>query len=463
MGLELSQYLNSVLREGKLHSQGSFTLDFSRSKDLLGSALFAHPGNYLLKIVQCAFATGPHEIRVSMTRDTVQVSFSPKQVMPDLERVEAALRDPLKQTGLMRILALGVLAAVGQNPDMVLWGMRDINGGQALFFRAGEAGRIALPASTASECVFQFKRRSPAKPNFLQRLLGDARKATEESLLLSQACQFSTIPIFLDGRLINLPRFARLSRPAPFLHLGNSFDVLVERLILSCEPLAYLMLMPPPRERPAATYDVGYGGQDLMLGNTTVLHQWRSYNESERIYPVMPHSNLRATVAQTLVLLLQSHPNSVRLGERWRERENTSRYEVADLGRWTRRDFQVSYRMLSSERPLAGLAYLLSPAQPTDPQSWLYVVQNGVKLQPHPLTLGLPGMQVVLADNHLKTDLGGLSIVEDARLEAVKGWLLRESQQMRKAVRSVIRFGDKLAISGSQLQAIRELLEMEES
>ena len=161
MSDELTKYLDALSSEGQAHSRGEFTVDFRRARELLKGALYEHPATYLIKLIQAAIRSRAQEIKLRIECHAVSVAFRPHTAPLDLEIVARALNAPLEtdRDGFLRDLALGLQAASGLEPSVLLWGHRDASGGEALVLTPdGHTRRVPLPAGSEPECVFQLRR-----------------------------------------------------------------------------------------------------------------------------------------------------------------------------------------------------------------------------------------------------------------------------------------------------------------
>ena len=442
----------------------------------MGGVLFAHPANYVLKIIQAAVSSQPDEIFVNARGDTLQVTWHPNLLDSNLDLLENTLKElPGPQPSrFLRHLALGMRAAAAQDARRVVWAQRDINGAEALILdisdQAEQSSRISrLPlagkTSVRPEYVFQIQRSQPSR-SWLRWLVSEAA-FPEESQRLVECCHFCPIPIYLNQGIVSCPRIPPLSEGGGFqIGRGFFYDVLVERLLLSRDPLLKLLSAPPLATRLAASYDFGWGVQDLRLGRGIALYEWRSFTNktalleepqggaSRHLFVPQVKPSHRAQFGSFTWNLIK-RPGEIPLTV-------PGMYHVTDFAGWTRPTYGIPRSLLPALQPLAGQAYLVAPCRAATALSQLFVMQDGVLLAPMNVELALPGMLVILADEALKTDLSGLQPQDDARLQATLVWLREESESMKKSARRTVRFGEKLSMNPGQLKELRQRLQVED-
>lgn len=472
MSDELSKYLDALSAEGQAHSRGEFTVDFRRARELLQGALYENPSTYLIKFIQAAVRSRTHEIRMRIECHAVSIAFRPHTAPFALDIVEKALNAPLEtdRDGFLRDVALGLQAACGLEPSMLLWGNRDISGGEAIVLTPdGRTRRVPLPAGSETECVFQMRR---SQVRWVDKIIGRSKNSADEIHYVTQMCQYCPVPIYLGEALLNRPDLPNIARPASLLSFGSSYNVLVERLILSRDPLHTLLLAPPAVERQAYYYDLGYGSQDLGLSHKHALYQWGSFQDTHHhingspLFRPLSKLSFKAVGEKFIDRIFSNHPHAIPLGHPMKDPNadppRPAVYHVPDLSGYTVPPFKLSYHLLGQSQPLAGHAYFVAAPEPVSNQSWLWPVQYGAILKPYPIETAIPGMLMIVADNALKTDLSGLQVLQDERLEAMLKWLRIESETMKKGARTAIRFGDKLGMQSAQLKYVRHVLQIED-
>lgn len=478
MSRSIDEYLRS-LDEGTLDSQGSITVDLVRAQGLIGSHLFSNAGNYLLKLVQAAVSMDCTEVQVRSPQDRLQVSWNipfsdlkPEEFADVTQRLTQIINNPLDESypRQARHLALAIVAALSIPHNSLLIGVRSQGGGVGLLWgeQEGPPRQISLPADNSVEIgstqyVFQIRRKPVGRMDQLRSwFTGRQLVAAHESHLLEQVCRFCSVPIYLDSRLINSNRLPTVTGVSGTLHS------VAERAILSTGKCGHLLAMPMTDTRRSLIYDFGQP-LTLSVGRQCLLYQWRG-NKDSSVYPQYPTVDLRIVRYSSVEYAAAHHPNQVYLGTSEAEGDqglSTTKINIVpDIGIVTRPLFHHGSAIFGTRaQPVCARAYLVAPCydkpQPTS-ASTVYFQVDGVLLAGVTVQLAIPNMLVMVADSEVKTDLSGLQVTSDPHQAKVFEWLNHQAADMRKNIRSQLRWVEKFSFPQRLANRLRHDYEISE-
>lgn len=114
--MDLSEYLS----QGRLDSQGRFTLDPVRARELLRQYVLPNPRHYVLNLVSFLIGMGASSVSLQAFSDRLEIRGAglvlPREILQNpLEGLFSAQRQPV-----LRELALGLNAALGLAPTILL-------------------------------------------------------------------------------------------------------------------------------------------------------------------------------------------------------------------------------------------------------------------------------------------------------------------------------------------------------
>ena len=448
MSLDLADYLKDLVAEGEKDSSGQFSLDFEKAREKLSKNLFAHPSNYLLKMVQFACAQGAAPIQVQTRRHDLQISFEGKPFSEDdLENLRKQLYQPEVEGNRQELkhLILALHAARAQQPEMLVFASRTPGSGRGLLFHGDQVRPIEIPPGPTAQML--LIRRKP-KDSWLRQLFYSPRQLADDCHALTSRCRYSWSPVYLDGRLLS---------PAPFAFRGGTYPTLIDRYYLSRDTPQQLLAFDHFHERPALVYDVNGKTQNVDAVSNVLIHQWRSYFVphylSREHEPLYPSTSPPAEPTVRTDSWFGGNENSVLLYRGGYRRFSVNREKeiqvitVSRIGGFSSSIYS-SKSWFSAPRPFpAGLGHVVCPATPTQEKSMVFFCQDGVLLEPVSMDLELKGLIVVLADPKVRCDLSGLQPIQNERLQAVTQWLLEESKKMKDELRKILRFSDSLGLS----------------
>lgn len=208
----LEEYLSQLQQEGKAQAlDQSFSLDLAAQARKLSEFQFQNPALWILKLVQAAVASKAPEVRVTCTREILEVRFRPQWKQP----IEFGPEAPT----WISHLHLGLLAALSlENTALDLsWKSR------SLYSR----GRV--PAAEGSDLRLYVQRRPRPFWHFFDRMRADIAKT------LSERCALCPIPVRLDYRPVNglllekCPFAAPAVKAAAMESAASSYHWLAER------------------------------------------------------------------------------------------------------------------------------------------------------------------------------------------------------------------------------------------
>ena len=447
MGKELSQYLQQLAREGERDSQGFFSVDYSKALDKLSTRLFNDPCSYLLKLVQAALASGAGEVDVQTHRDRLEVHFTSStfssEQMADLANL---LHEPLgrEEDRAMAHFLRALHAGRALRPQSLAWAIRAQRGGVGYLFQGEEMQTQALFSrpEEGAECVFSIRKPSSNKSHW-----------ADEQIALSTRCLLTPKAIRWDNRALN-PGIPKLpSRP------------LLDRIFLSQQPGRELLALPHLTELKALVYDLGNGYKDHYSYGDTILHQWRGYRPRAEHNLFVPPSSPDFTMVESDVIqevfgipkgTYAVNHGAIRPGRLEGSNNGYQILYVYEMDRYTRTPFLTSQGRFGKLFSPCAQAWMRCPAQPDGP-SQLYLLQDGVLLDPVEISLGLAGARVFVADHQAKTDLSGLTPVHDDRLKRMQIWLQEEAGRSKKELRKTLRWSDKYGLSQAWVDQVYQI------
>lgn len=215
--IELSDLLKELHSEGNLESQGKFSLDVSKAKDKLREFQLENKYDYSLKLVQAAVAAEATAVLIEVNNQRSRFRFDGRYLKPqelaDLfyYLVESQERP---QTRHLRYLASAVNSAVAVGARQI-W-LDCWNGKEGFRHLFTAEGRSQVPLGRQSE-------KQPFTEFGLTRSVIDVAKGwwhtgncdvwdlltrsrntmEKEQASIWDKCQFSPIPIKLNGKLLN--------------------------------------------------------------------------------------------------------------------------------------------------------------------------------------------------------------------------------------------------------------------
>ncbi|MBS2034075.1 hypothetical protein JST97_03755 [bacterium] len=443
MSQDLAQYLDQLAQEGSPDSQGIFTVDYAKALEKLSARLFSDPTCWLVKLVQAAVASGSRHIQVRAFKDRLEVHFcTPGWTSAQFQNLEELLHQPLgnqEQPCLAHFLR-AFHATRSARPQTLAWGVVDSEGGVSYLQRGEQTERQTLPGrpGQGADCVLSLRPAQARAP------------WAEEHRALAGRCALSPARIQWDKDTLN-PGIPQLAG-----------QVLLDRIYLSRRPADQLLHLPHLTQLTSLVYDLGNGYKDHYSYGHTVLHQWRGYKvgSDHKLWESVGIPDFHILESDVIQELFGIPKNAYAInhgvirGGRLQGRNNGYQILfVQGLDAFTRGPIPIKQGRFGLQRPPCAQAWLRCPVAPQD-KSRLMIQQDGVLLDPLPLSVGLSGVQAFVADDKIQTDLSGLVPVRDQRVEMTENWLRSEASKSKKDLRKALRWGDKYGFSEAAVEHI---------
>lgn len=448
MSRQLAHYLQQLALEGERHSEGSFSIDYARALEQLSKRLYFDPTSYLLKLIQAAFRSGAPEVQIRTHRDRLEVSFtSTAFTSKAFGRISDWLTQPLsgEQDMAFAHLLRSMHAARATQTLQIALAVQDQEGGLTCLIEGEHVQSQTMPAKpgSVSECVVSFRRLNPSA------IKGRPQNWLPEQTSVKARCALTSRPVRWDGKLLNPEPVGVDARPA-------KFPVLLDRIYMSRDTPDKLLGLPPLTSLPAVVYDVGGGYQDLYSNGQTLLHQWRTYCSNKHETPLF-HESFRPDfkiLESDLMQELMGIPGDacalnhgfMRSG---RVEGKTTGYQILYVPNpetFTMTPFAVTQGRFGKRPCMCAQAWIRCPSLPKG-DSLFHVQLDGVLLDPVAVELPLAGVQLIVADQGVKTDLSGLVPVVDSRLELIAAYFRMDLLKSKKELRKALRWNDKYGLS----------------
>ena len=187
----LQSYLSQARGEGKFDSAGTFTIDYAEAREKLATYQFQRPEYYLLKFVQAAVGMKSKALEFRFASDSIEVRFvSPQAKLPP-EQFGALVTDKHDAHVEQHCRDLA-LAVCGSGASTVCF--RDTGSGREVNVRGDSLDFTELGSLRGdSKFLFFLGRDHPFKKS----------EILNKEKVLKAACQFTPIPISIDGMRIN--------------------------------------------------------------------------------------------------------------------------------------------------------------------------------------------------------------------------------------------------------------------
>ncbi len=199
---ELERFLSLQHQEGRLQSEGQFTLALDQALKKLGSFQLPFAGAWILKMVQAAvLSPNAREIRISLTSREAWLEFDLEEL--SLDEVEQAFLNPdLQVSPFLQELRRGLWAVtIGQNRGVQLalpWTSESLVwNGQSLQRMASSRIYPHLYLAVTHQSL------DGGLAALFARGTSHVRQSAELLQILSHCAHLCPIPIYLDRRLMN--------------------------------------------------------------------------------------------------------------------------------------------------------------------------------------------------------------------------------------------------------------------
>lgn len=189
----------------RVDSEGSFTLHREKAREKLRTFQVAEPQKYILHLIALATLKKATAVHVRCDSDDVVVRFDGEPVTAqDLDDLYgssfAAARTDVQRA--RQQLAVAIHAAMALNPRHVRVTSGTGEAAVSMTVRHGAADEIGgarrgAPPGTEIQVKQRFR------PGLMVRFVNQLRGALAEMTWLRERCEFSTLPIFLNGAQIS--------------------------------------------------------------------------------------------------------------------------------------------------------------------------------------------------------------------------------------------------------------------
>ncbi|MCA9790557.1 MAG: hypothetical protein KC910_02130 [Candidatus Eremiobacteraeota bacterium] len=356
---ELEHYLDSA-RGGQAESSGAFSVDPVKARQKLALYQFSDPYVYVLRLVQAAVAAGAEQVTVSSGRRAVELTFNSRFAPESLEQLLT-----LAGAGPPH-LAAGLYGALNARASRIT-----LTSGTTRLSLTPGGGQVGQAEPVGGTRIV-IRRKAP----------GFFWKSDRESALVRERCCYAALPVVCNGKIVNR---AYLGLP------GNDPDLREgERWFLG-EPLTdytqrelFLIAEEFRPDLVTAPWHPTWGGSMEAVDGL----DWRTTKELRR-----------------------NHSQSAR----------RSRSKAADkcFARCPRLGTRRSRALVVGAEPEEPRAHLrpchlaLATRRDSQGDSQLVVVRDAVALTTVFNAFPSPGALAVVSGRALKTDAGGMAVIED--------------------------------------------------
>lgn len=200
----VEDFLKDQASDGRLDSEGQFTLDFSKAADKLSAFALPSQVHYLLKIVQVAHHLRAQKVKITIERFRTVVRFrAPSGAdITDSEKIFRAFADPLTiKDPIMVDLVSALIGTITEDNLETLWSYSVGHSGRRVYINSQRQFSIKdFTLSQALEpdddpCSFTL---SVLHPKTWKFWLGAKRRASAAKVLESN-CRYSGAKIIIDG------------------------------------------------------------------------------------------------------------------------------------------------------------------------------------------------------------------------------------------------------------------------
>lgn len=291
----LEELLALKTAEGELLGSSSFTLDSLRALRKLSEFQLGQPGLWLVKMVQAAVAAGAPEVRITLGRAEVSVSFRHEQEWEAERLLQLVLSGELPADRALGHLVAGMRGSLDTRSEQAWWSC----GQSQVELRAGQVKVDSTPGSD----LFTFRTRRRARLPSFRELAGNLEKlvrlTVDELLALSSRCFVCPIPIFIDGRPL-LRGYQAVETPETLPPLRDG-SFRREHLKSICACLGWIPLGSAPGRPPLPQLPLSSEESDPVLkkplyrGETFLQSSWPE-KSPVGVVTVLAHQPLRSRV-----------------------------------------------------------------------------------------------------------------------------------------------------------------------
>ncbi len=198
--MHADELIARLAAEGEFDSAGSFTLDPAAALEKLREFQLRDPTRFVLSWVRAATLLGASRIDIEIDADDVCLRFDGEVLgVADFESLWSSVvgRRGSARVRACRELALGINGAFTWEAKAV-----EVRSGALLI---GFDRNFAMSSSSvaATGAVNSIHAKRPFGWDLVRRRMLDARGELPEELVLAHACAFGSVPIYLEGKLLN--------------------------------------------------------------------------------------------------------------------------------------------------------------------------------------------------------------------------------------------------------------------
>lgn len=192
--LDLDRYLDQQRSDGVQCSEGAFSLSAQKALEKYAKYQFEIPGLWLVKIVQCGVASDAEKIKISLSRQTLQITL-PVSIGLTAEELWEAVISGHNLTPAQEHLVTGIRALYGQHEDLA-WVCTAPNQTTLLSMRSGRLEQRELDISSGRNEFQLIVERNNSGVGLGKWL----KTSVDELYAVRRLCWLSPVPIELDGR-----------------------------------------------------------------------------------------------------------------------------------------------------------------------------------------------------------------------------------------------------------------------
>lgn len=205
MSQPFNSYIDELLKEGKLDSSGSFSLDSKKALEKLSAFQLADPSWWVLKVVQAAVASRAPRIDIQLDADSSIFIFEPR-IRWTTETVLEALNNP----GTERFPGLDHFKSALWNCSLHqghIFRLELKDQVQAIVGIVGDTHFSPSNGERTALCVSQRR----AGEGFLTSALKAAKRSSELQARLAERAYFCEIPLTLNGFGLSRDNFSSIA------------------------------------------------------------------------------------------------------------------------------------------------------------------------------------------------------------------------------------------------------------
>lgn len=200
----IDELIEGLSAEGRVESEGEFTLDRDQARDKLRQFQLEDPRRYVLELVQAAYLKGATEIRFDIDADDMILRFDGQPFdREDFDYLYGASFSRRQEPRIRarRQLAVGLNAAMALNPRWCRVTSGTEDHGVRMEMRPGRDDVVedGAPQEPGTRIHVKARFRPGLAVSFVRNLTG----RVPEELVIQEACYYSSRPIWLDGNRVS--------------------------------------------------------------------------------------------------------------------------------------------------------------------------------------------------------------------------------------------------------------------